>query len=411
MKSLPKPKGERSAPRPLRENAGVFLGRDEPRRGNVSCGPSPSTIDRFDYTSHALTFDLKPPPKSAWRGILVALLTCFGCAQQKILPPGSPFPPLSRWEKPLEAPLSSELATDGNLVFAVLSDGSLLALDPLSGNTVWRRPGLGTGFAAARPNLVVFVEKAGVVWGLHQEDGTAQWKTTTGVRDVESVRLDGNRVFLGGASGFAALVVSTGETRFDLTARAVRDIEAQGDSLASVEEGALVVRNREDGAVRFRLASPEGEFGAPALFADGRLVVGSGSRLVRAISPSGQFKWRFKVGARVRHRPLDLRDGKRVGVLSFEGVFYELSLRGGDMRRRALLSSRPFGPALLVEGRVWAPIFEDEVAVIDPLTVKVIGRARFGGTFLSPPVLVKGRLIAEVTGPPRIVGLQTAPLG
>jgi outer membrane protein assembly factor BamB len=172
-----------------------------------------------------------------------------------------------------------------------------------------------------------------------------------------------------------------------------------------------MVRGREDGVIRFRLESPEGEFGAPAIFPDGRLVVGSGTRLVRAISPKGGFKWRFKVGARVKDRPLDFLDGRRVGVLSFEGVFYELSLKGGDMKRRVLLSSRPFGPPLLVEGRVWAPIFEDEIAVIDPRTAKLIGRARYGGGFLSPPVLVAGRLIAEVSGPRRIVALETAPLG
>ena len=140
-------------------------------------------------------------------------------------------------------------------------------------------------------------------------------------------------------------------------------------------------------------------------------TVGSGTRLVRAISPKGEFRWRFKVGARVKHRPLDFLDGKRVGVLSFEGVFYELSLRGGDMKRRVLLSSRPFGPPLLMAGRVWAPIFEDEIAVIDPRTGKFIGRARLGGSFLSLPILVAGHLVAEVSGPRRLVALETAPLG
>ena len=262
----------------------------------------------------------------------------------------------------------------------------------------------------ARPSFLVFVEKGGVVWGMNAQDGTAQWKTTTGVQDVQSVRLDGNRVFLGGRSGLASIMVSTGEVRFDLAAKDVRDIDAVGDRLASLEEGALVIRNREDGAIRFRLASPEGEFGSPALLADGGVVVGSGTRLVRAISPSGEFKWRFKVGARVKHRPLDYLDGKRVGVLSFEGVYYELSL-GGDMRRRALFSSRPYGPPVLLSGRIWAPIFEDEIVAIDPRTTKLIGRSRFGGSFLSPPILAAGRLIAEVSGPRRIVALETAPLG
>jgi outer membrane protein assembly factor BamB len=284
-----------------------------------------------------------------------------------------------------------------------------VGIDPATGATIWTRAGVKSGFAVARPSFLVFVEKGGVVWGINPQDGNAQWKTQTDVSDVRSVRIDGNRVFLGGASGIASIMVSTGELKFDSKATDVHDIDVAGDSLASLEEGALMVRGREDGAIRFRLESPEGEFGSPAIFPDGRLVVGSGTRLVRAISAKGEFGWRFKVGARVKDRPLDFLDGKRVGVISFEGVFYELSLKGGDMKRRVLLSSRPFGPPLLMAGRVWAPIFEDEMAVIDPKTEKLIGRARYGGGFLSPPVLVAGRLLAEVSGPRRIVALETAP--
>lgn len=357
-----------------------------------------------------MTGDLKTQAKTTLGTLLLGGLLVTACTPPRVLPPSSPFPPKSRWEKSMDVALSAPLATDGTLVFAVLSSGSVMAIDPATGTTLWTRAGLKPGFVVARPSLLVFVEKGGVVWGLNAEDGTARWKTTTSVADVQSVRLDGNRVFLGGGSGLAALVVSTGEVRFDLPAVDVRDIDVAGDSVASIEAGALMVRNREDGAIRFRLASPEGEFGAPALFADGRVVLGSGNRLVRAVSSSGEFKWRFKVGARVRDRPLDFRDGKRVGVLSFEGVFYEVKLGGGDMRRRALLSSRPFGPPLLAAGRIWAPIFEDEIAVIDPRTTKLIARARFGGSFLSPPILVAGRVLAEVSGPRRIVALETAPL-
>ncbi len=212
--------------------------------------PPPLTIERFDYTSHALTGHLKPSFKRARRAILVAALLCSGCAKSRIVPPGSPFPPISRWERPLEARLASPLVTDGTLVFAVLSDGLVLAIDPATGTPVWTRAGLRPGIAVARPNLLVLVEKGGDVWGINRDDGTAQWKTTTGVKEVQSVRLDGNRVFLGGESGIAALVVSTGALHFDLPARAVRDIDAAGDSLASVEEGALVVYAGWDGWIR-----------------------------------------------------------------------------------------------------------------------------------------------------------------
>jgi len=331
------------------------------------------------------------------------------CTKSKVLPPTPPFPPVSRFEMPLEDALVSPLATDGTLVFAALSSGKVIAIDPVVGAIVWTRDGLPSGFVKARPGLLVFVERRGVAWGLNTEDGTAVWKTTTQVTEVQSVRLDGNRVFVGGVSGLAALVVSTGALHFDLPAKSVFDIDVAGDWLVALEAGLLTVRTREEGRVRFQLESPEGEFGAPAVFADGRVVVGSGSRLVRAVSSKGKFTWRFKVGARVKDRPLDFLDGKRVGVFSFEGVFYEISLGGGDLRRRVLLSSRPFGAPWLSAGWVFAPVFEDEIAVIDVRTQKLVARTRFGGGFVSPPIQVGSRILAEISGPRRIVGLETTP--
>jgi outer membrane protein assembly factor BamB len=346
---------------------------------------------------------------SAVRGVLALLLAAFaGCSKARVLPPTSPFPPIARWEKPLEVSLASAPVTDGTLVFAVLSTGPVLAIDPGTGATRWTRANATPGLLAARPSFLVFVEKGGIVWGLRAEDGSAHWKTTTSVRDVQTVRLDGNRVFLAGATGFAALMVSTGEIRFDLEATNVRDIDAAGDALAAIEAEALVIRDRETGEVKWRVVSPEGSFGAPALFADGRVVVGSGARRVRAVSAKGSFDWRFKVGAVVKDRPLDFQDRKRVGVFSFEGVFYELSLGGGDMRRRALLPSRPYGPPHLAQGRLWLSVFEDEVAALDPKTLKLLGRTRFGGGFLWPPILAQGRLIAEISGPRRLVGIEIA---
>ena len=202
-----------------------------------------------------MTGHLQTTPKGALGAALVALLLAGACGKARVLPPKSPFPPTSRWEKPLDVPLASPLATDGTLVFAAFSDGPVVGVDPATGATVWTRPGPNPGFLVARKGLVVFVEKSGMVWGLNAEEGNARWKTTTRVADVHSVRLDGNRVFIGGASGLAAVVASTGELRFDLPATDVFDLDVAGDSLASLEEGALVVRNREDGAMRFRLAS------------------------------------------------------------------------------------------------------------------------------------------------------------
>ena len=330
------------------------------------------------------------------------------CSKTRPLPPSSPFPPVSRWEKPLDGPLASPPVSDGTSVFTVLSTGAISAFDPATGNPLWTRPGSSPGFLAARPSFLVFVEKGGIVWGLKAEDGTAQWKTTTQVKDVQSVRIDGNRVFLGGSNGLASLMVSTGELRYEVQGKDLRDLDVAGSSVACIEGADLIVRDRETGGIRYRVASPEGSFGAPALFEDGRVVLGSGSRFVRAISAKGDFRWRFKVGAVVKDRPVDFHDRKRVGVFSFEGVFYELSLGGGDMRRRVLLPSRPYGAAQLSQGRIWAPVFEDEIAAIDPATMKLVGRTRFGGGFLSSPILAQGRLFAEVTGPRRIVALGIA---
>ena len=340
---------------------------------------------------------------------LVACLCGLACGKRIVAPPGSPFPAKAHWEAAIEAPLASALASDGTAVFAALSTGSVVALDAASGRILWTRTGLSPGFVVARKGALVLVEKSGMVWALDPEDGAARWKRATQVTDVRSVRLDGNRVFLGGGSGLACVTASNGETRFDVAAKDVRDIDVAGDFLAAIEGETLVERAREGAAVIFRVESPEKGFGAPAVFSDGRIVVGSGTRLVRAISRNGGFGWRFKVGARMKDRPLDFGDLKRVGVISFEGVFYELSLGGGDMRRRVPLSSRPFGPPILDAGRILAPISEDEVSVIDARLTKLIGRTRLGGGFLSPPFLSAARVIAEISGPRRLVGLELAP--
>lgn len=349
---------------------------------------------------------MSKPVRGLW---LSAVLLLSACHSVRVVPPSSPFPPRARWEHALDQPLAAAPASDGTLFFTASSDGSVSAWDTVAPTPVWTRPGTSPGFLVARNGLVIFIEKTGSVWGLSPEDGSARWKRATGVSEVQSVRIDGNRVFLGG-TGIASLIASTGEVRFDLPAKGVRDIDVAGDLIAAIEDGALVQRGREDGVVRYRAVSPEGEFGAPALFSDGRVIVGSGHRLVRAVSPKGEFKWRFKVGARVRDRPLDYGDMKRVGVLSFEGVFYELSLGGGDMRRRALFSSRPFSAPTLISNRIFVPISEDEVVALDPRTAKIIGRTRFGGGFLSAPIFANGRFFAEVAGPRRLVALETAPL-
>ena len=345
---------------------------------------------------------------TAW--LALSCLALSACAPPKLTPLKSPFPPTSRWERTLDGASSGPLVSDGTAVFTAASDGTVSAWDAATGAPLWSRKVGGAARLAVRPGLLVCAESSGIVWGLETSDGGARYKTTTGVTGVSTLRVDGNRVFLGGSAGFAALIASTGELRFDLPATQVRDLDVAGEWLAAIEDGQLVERARETGLVRFKLASPEGEFGAPALFPDGRVVVGSGMRLVRSVSSKGRFGWRFKVGARVKDRPLDFGDGRRVGILSYEGVFYEVSLKGGDMRRRAPLASRPFGPATLVSGRIFAPIFDDDLVSIDSRTLKVLGRTRFGGSYLHAPVLAGDRMIAEVAGPRRLVALGLVPL-
>ena len=184
---------------------------------------------------------------------LVGLLAVLACGRTLIPAPQSPFPPKSRWEKVLDLPLSSPLASNGTLVFAASSDGSVTAFEPTTGVAAWTRPPGAPATVAARADFVVVVEDAGAVWGINPANGATLWQTATQVANVQSVRLVGNRVFLGGQSGLAAVRVSTGELQFELQAKDVRDIDVAGDTLVCLEEGVLVVRRRDDGGARFRL--------------------------------------------------------------------------------------------------------------------------------------------------------------
>lgn len=324
-------------------------------------------------------------------------------------PPQSPFPPLSRWETALPSSAFGPIASDGPRIFVPLTNGEIAAYDATTGFALWTRPASGSAnwFVAANDRVVFAVSEDGVALGIDASTGDAVWKRETGFRSVRTLALDANRAVIGGDDGLVSLDAVRGDIRFSIATPPVSALDLAGERLASIESGRLVVRARADGAVLFSLGSPESTWGRPRLLQDGSVVLGSGQRSVREVSQSGKLKWRFRVGAAVTDRPIEgatREDG--VFFASREGVFY-VSTRGGSLKNRAVLPSRPYSDPLALGRAILVPCREDEVVAIDPRAGRRLGTTRFPGTFTQPPVLATGgRIAAVVSSPARLIGVE-----
>lgn len=301
-----------------------------------------------------------------------------------------------------------EIATDGARVFVALSSGEVLSFDGITGQPGWSR---GEGEAlrlAANDRALVGVDPQGIVWGLNRETGDAEWKRPTDLGPPLSVALDGNRAFIGATFGTAGIDAVRGEVRFVHRTPGTRDVIVHAERIVAVESGEIVARNRSDGERVWSVAPPDGEPARPAVLLDGSIVAGAGPRAVREVSPSGKLRWRFRVGASAARRAVELaRPSRDVAFVSREGVLYRVS-RGGSMTGRVVLPSRPYADPAVFGRLILVPCFEDEVVAVDPVAGRIVGRARFPGGFLTPPVRVGRFLVAVVANPTRLVGLALA---
>jgi outer membrane protein assembly factor BamB len=216
------------------------------------------------------------------------------------------------WTARLDA--QGPIAADGTRLF-VPTDGALEALDPATGEALWRAP-LASGPVAGVSAI------AGWVFLLH-EDGTLEarraatgeriWQRSTPAPVTAGPHVMAEFLFVGMSDG---------------TAGAFR-----------VTDGERVWVTRVEGAPSALTASPE------------RLYFGTRSKFFYCLETrSGRIDWRWRIGAEIVGAPT--LDEQHVYLVALDNQIRALDRNNGAQRWRKPLAARPIGSAVHVGASV-----------------------------------------------------------
>jgi outer membrane protein assembly factor BamB len=322
-------------------------------------------------------------------GLGLAAVACGG----RRTPPLAPLFPLSPvWRVDLTDYVVPPLAADARRLYVATRNGAVTALDQTSGTTQWTiedRPGR---LSAARGRLLLRGED-GTVRSLRPRDGTPRWTTQTGVAGDLPVVLDGDRLYVAG-TGLAALDAETGRvlwqhaTASEVTAPPVPTIARL---LIGEADGTLYCRDRATG-VPLWTHHTAGPLVAPPLVDERRrrVYLGTTERSIREVKlDKGQKGWAWRVGADIQSPGLLLPD--QVLFASFDAILYGLT-RGGNLKWRAPLPSRPLSGPLLVEGHIVLACHENEILGFHLDTGESAGSLRTDAQIRTPPLIEGGRI-------------------
>jgi outer membrane protein assembly factor BamB len=296
------------------------------------------------------------------------------------------------WTAPLPGIPEEPLATDGQRLFVTTRDGSLVALDLQRGERLWDLPEV-PGRAAAAEGTVVLRQASGEVLSLHPGNGGARWRIETGIAGSLPPLVDGDRVFVAGR-GVMALDRESGRVlwRADDGAEATAPLVASGDRLYVGEsDGTLRARNRDDGRSVWMLRTNAPLAAPPVVDGPDRLFLGTRDRrILKVDAKNGEPGWRWKVGADIQGPGLVHRN--RVVFAAYDAVLWALDRGNGHLGWRGLLTSRPIGGPILVDGVALVACHENEVLGFDLRTGKAIGGLRTTAVIATPPLVRARRL-------------------
>jgi outer membrane protein assembly factor BamB len=327
--------------------------------------------------------------------VTVALLAA-ACGGGRRLPAPALFPMAVAWRVSLPETVEGPLATDGERIFVATRDGSVRALDRLTGAVAWevaKRPGwLGYG-----EGLLAVREADGTVWGLDPRTGSARWKAQSGVTGDLPPVIYKDAVLVGG-QGLASLRADSGA--------GVWTVKEPRLTVPPVASGAWILVGEASGTLRNRdLASGNALWGfltagslraEPVVDDRGRALLGTTDRRFLALdAASGKERWTWKLGADLAFPPALL--GDKVLFATHEDVLYALRRGNGHLAWRAPLPSRPLsGPLLYGSGVLLAchgsRPGETFLLGFDGMTGRRQGDLKSPGEIASPPVLVGDRV-------------------
>lgn len=340
------------------------------------------------------------PPRSPT--VLLGDWPCFrGGSGRKGWIGRGPRPPLEPlWEEDLGAPVHSSPAVCRGRVFLGCGDGSLVALDLLSGRSLWRFSGRAPLYPspAAAGTALVAASGRGEVYALEAAAGEPIWRADLGRELVASpLLLPGRGVFVAdGEGGVHHLAAADGAPLGHWPGRG-DPAEASplyaGGLLVWGDMGGLV-RAVEPGREqpRWRLRLGGAVEASPAAWRGRLLLLEQGGRLHCLDLASGEALWRRDTGGLAVATPA--LDHGRAVLAGMDGAVRMLSLEDGrTLWRReleaAVTASPCLGPEMALvadrDGILW---------VLAPEDGRVIQRVELDAPLHASPAVVQGLVIA-----------------
>jgi outer membrane protein assembly factor BamB len=324
---------------------------------------------------------------------LLLLALAASCSGSRPVPRPPIFPALATWKTLVGEPVVPPLAADGRRVYVATRDGAVRALDPKTGEVLWRVEGV-PGRLSASDGALLLRDDAGVVTSLRPRDGGVRWRVETGVAGTLPVVLDGDRGLVAGA-GIAAIALENGAPVWTDRSGAettAPPVAGTARLFTGERDGTLRCRDRATGTSLWTLRTREALL-APPLVDEERRRVYLGTtdrRILEASLDKGALGWHWRIGADVAHAGLVLHG--RVLFAAYDAVLYAFE-RGGNLAWRGSLPSRPLSSPLVVDGRVVVACLENQLVAFDALSGARTGSFATSAEIRTPPILAGGLLV------------------
>ena len=285
------------------------------------------------------------------------------------------------------------LAADSRHVFVATRDGAVRALEPKTGEVLWRAEHV-PGRLTAGDGVLLVRDESGAVTSLHPRTGAPRWRVETGVAGTLPIVLDGERALVAG-QGLAAIALENGAPLWSDRSGAettAPPLPTTARLLTGEKDGTLRCRDRASGTTLWTLRTSEALVAPPLVEESrGRLYLGTTDRRILEVSlDKGQPGWRWKVGADIAHAGLLLNG--RVIFAAYDAVLYALA-RGGNLGWRGALPSRPIAAPLVVEGRIVVACLENQLVAFDAATGAKEGGFNTSAEIRTPPIRVGGLIV------------------
>lgn len=262
---------------------------------------------------------------------------------------------VTRWSSRLSGIIAGGLLLSGDTVYAATSrpQGRVFALDRLTGRRYWQAS---TGPVGAPlfmwKDVLIAPTQRGEVLGLDAASGAIKWRRRVGVARVAAVPADSASVMvatvdslfvigvadgkvsrrarspgavlspwvpLGGsfvAGTTDSLVVSVRaddlsvEWRVNLDAPVLASPAAAGDTIYAATRRGTLYRILADSAPRAEpIVALDWPITAPVTILNGEILLGGADGAIRALTPTGQERWRVQLLRPVELGPIALSDG------------------------------------------------------------------------------------------------------